>query len=144
MKYLIATLLVFVPLHPASADSRQLTSENSALIIRKNADDSNAVVITPDKDSIGILFPEETPISLILPPNNKYTIGIEYLPKPADLAWITFSDNSGFLDCVVVSQQKTISFATSDIIDLLRKNEVMFKEGSEVFTREVNQQIKND
>ena len=44
-------------------------------------------------------------------------------PNNLDLAWIIFSDKSGFLDCVVISRDKQIYFTNQKVIKLLKKND---------------------
>ncbi len=43
------------------------------------------------------------------------------MPTHSDLVWITISHESKLVDCVVVSRDKTTKFASSDIIDRLKK-----------------------
>ena len=101
-------------------------------------------MITPDGKAIGIVFPNDTPLSLIVTPNINYSVGIDYSPTPDDLAWIVFSDSSGFLDCVVVSKNRSISFANAEIVNLLRQNDKAGRKFLESLSEELFQFLKDE
>ena len=126
MKFFVACI-VFTSIAIASSFAqshpRDEISKNSKFIIRKNPSDPNAIIISPENKSIGVIFFESSELLLSTPPNFPYSVTSEIRPNNLDLAWIIFSDKSGFLDCVVISRDKQISFANQKVIKLLKKND---------------------
>ena len=122
MKFILTIFVCLIPFAGHAVPAEQ-NSSTSKFVIRKKLSDNNATITSPEKQSIGIVFPEGSKLHLLIPPNFPYTVGAEYAPRASDLAWITISDESGLIDCVVIAQNRTISFAPPDIINLLKKNE---------------------
>jgi hypothetical protein len=106
----------------------QQTSPTSRFVIQRNAVNNDSVITSPEKQSIGVVFPERSRLHLVVPPDFPYRVGAEVIPREPDLAWITISNKSGLIDCIVISKDKTLSFASQDIIDLLKKNEIKGKQ----------------
>jgi hypothetical protein len=131
MKRLFTALLLTVMLianSPAESPPREQASTHSKFLIRRNPSDANALILSPEKKSIGVVFIDKSHFLLIASPALPYVVVSEIHPNDSDLAWVILSTKSGLIDCVVISRDHRVSFASPEIIELLRKNEQAGKE----------------
>ena len=116
-------IIIFAYVQSTLASSELHHSPNSGFILRNIQSGPNAVLISPDKKSIAVIFHGDSPLTLLAPADFPYAVSTEIMAADSrELARIVLAKNkTELIDYIIISRDNKISFAEPQEVQLLRK-----------------------